>query len=71
MNNSNDRLLDILDIVLKVVVAIFVAVAVISVGALLVNQGYKDGYCSALGGSTIGDARVCNVDGRVVEIPKP
>lgn len=51
-----------------VAAVVFLAIFTVS---LANNIGYKDGYCSALGGSTIGDARVCNVDGRVVEIPSP
>lgn len=51
-------------------VAAAIALVVFTI-SLANNIGYKDGYCSALGGSTIGDSRVCNVDGRVVEIPSP
>lgn len=58
----------------RILVGLFVICIVffaVSIVAIANNIGYKDGYCSALGGATIGDARVCNVDGRVVEIPSP
>ncbi len=37
---------------------------------LTVNEiGYKDGYCTAIGGESLGMSnKLCNVDGRIVEI---
>lgn len=57
------------DRILTVLFVLFIAVAAVSIVAIANNTGYKNGYCSALGGSAIGDARVCNIDGRVVGIP--
>jgi hypothetical protein len=55
-----------------------IAYALVTVGILLaillcfltVNEiGYKDGYCTAIGGESLGMSnKLCNVDGRVVEI---
>ena len=50
---------------------IFVIAFIVLLVTSAYDKGYEDGYCSALNGSTIGDARVCNVDGMVVEIPSP
>lgn len=38
------------------------------VGMTIYDWGHSAGYCEALSGSTI-TSEVCNVDGRVVDIP--
>lgn len=65
------KTMKIVNVAMTVIFVVSVAVLLVVTGFILNNWGYKDGYCSALGGSTIGNARVCDVDGRVVEIPTP
>lgn len=60
----------ILDYATWVITALAVVAGVLAIGFILWNSGYARGYCHALGGETIGSERVCNVDGRVVEIPQ-
>lgn len=51
--------------------AVLILALFVSLILSFVDAGYRDGYCSALGGTTIGDSsdRICNVGGKVVEIP--
>lgn len=60
-----------IDRVLPIMFAVAIAIGLVLLAFLINNFGYKDGYCSALNGKVIGDSRFCNVDNRVVEIPKP
>lgn len=57
--------------VLPFLTAALIIALLFLLAASVQNEGYKDGYCSGINGTTIGDSRVCNVDGKVVEIPKP
>lgn len=60
----------IIDFIISTLFVLAIVVGAVSIGFILFNNGYARGYCHALGGETIGSERVCNVDGRVVEIPQ-
>lgn len=67
-SSTSDR---VFDWVVGTMFITFVIAFIVLLVTSAYDKGYEDGYCSALNGSTIGDARVCNVDGMVVEIPSP
>ena len=62
-----------MDSILGIVFYALITTAVLSAILLCLFSvkeiGYKDGYCTAIGGESLGMSnKLCNVDGRVVEI---
>lgn len=62
-----------MDTVLGIVFYALITTAIVSAILLClfsVNEiGYMDGYCTAIGGESLGtDNKSCNVDGRIVKV---
>lgn len=70
---SDPKYNDTKDFIASVILGAVVIGVIIGIIVLMYHggklTGYDDGYCAALGATRIEGNRLCNLDGRVVEIP--